>query len=170
MGNVKLAFAAAALALACSGTASDRAEPIAESLAPLDQSCANAAPVATLELSNYVSPRTYNPRDCFKGVVVEVTPPPGSSDWVVQVRWADDVPTNQSDCEAIWLGGYRFDANSSGGWTMSDFISLRGIWSENTCYYPIWYFNGVQHTKFAFSARAAQTIQAPTRMLGVSRL
>lgn len=76
--------------------------------------CAGAAATVTFNGSaDWTSPQTHNTPSCYKGVVVDVNnivAIVGAS--IVNIFWADDVPTTQPDCEASRLHADVFEMDS----------------------------------------------------------
>ena len=156
---------------------------IASTQEALGVSCADAAPVEHFRGDfSYVSPRTYSPPDCFKGVVIDragpfgigagsggAAPLPPPTFARVTVSWADDRPTTQAACEESLVRGYLFRLTTDGPVT-EDVREAYGRWNGVLCRTPSFDFvpladNAVY--RMAVNARPGPTPARPTRKVRV---
>jgi hypothetical protein len=173
-------------------------DTVASTSQALDRFCGNATPVATIPWgTSFTTVRTYNPPGCFKGQVIELVvgrgggggggavgpggfggiPSGGAFQSLqVDVEWADTVPTTQSACEALILGGYLFVDNGEefvlDQGTADWFESARGAWDGSQCeppkYSQVTRGSSTTRRRVAAGARTAQTTSAATRAFKVS--
>jgi hypothetical protein len=174
---------------ACVGVPTPQESDVRVAESALDQGCRNLTPVATFTGSiNYTSPRTYSQSGCFKAQVVQVNPmstgaggsggAPGTGGTGVvhgfAVAWADTPPSTESACTRASIGGYRFVLSPDGTYETAEFGTALGVWTSGGCIGPRVNFEGPSSlnpfvsTKFAVSARTAQTSGAATRMFNIT--
>lgn len=180
-----------AVALACSACVGVPSSPNEEQVgrveSALDQGCRNLSPVVTFTGSiNYTSARTYSQPGCFKSEVVQFTATGtggngggstgsgGAHARMFSVSWADTPPSTATACANAWIGGYRFTQSSDGTYETAEISGANGVWMNNACVGPKFDFaastfiEAIPPTKFAVSARTAQTSGAATRQYNIS--
>jgi|GEM_PF-2152484 len=156
---------------------------IASTEEALGVSCANATPTESFHGEfSYVSPRTYSPPDCFKGVVIDHAGPFGVGSGAggsaplppptftrVTVSWADDRPTTQAACEESLVRGYLFRLTIDGPVT-EDVREVYAQWNGVLCRTPSFDFvplaDGAVY-RMAVNARTGPTSARPTRKVRV---
>ncbi|MGC4088437.1 MAG: hypothetical protein QM756_11180 [Polyangiaceae bacterium] len=129
------------------------------------------------------SPQAYTHEECFKGFVIGYSATEGSplpsgnvggapgapTTQSLEVSWADAVPSNATECNATWVGGYRFDYDFvAQTYVPVDMGSAHGLWLGARCYPAHFTFAGMPLQglfKFAISARTSQATSAATRVV-----
>lgn len=144
-------------------------ESVEQDGSALGVSCAGATPFARYLLGyDFHSPQSYNPPDCFKGIVVHsdnsagISPPATP----VIVIWDDVVPTTEESCTQAVVRGYRFHFNTVTSWITDDIQSAHGVWLGTSCQVPSVRLDGpnvAAPMRVAFSAKPRDTSSAPTR-------
>lgn len=162
----------ALLCLSCSaggGAGGEADESVEMETSELGTSCASATPFARYPLGyDFHSPQSYNPADCFKGIVLHsdnsagISPPATP----VIVIWDDVVPTTEASCTQAVVRGYRFHFNTVTNWTTDDAQVAYGVWLGSTCQVPYVRLDGPNEAapmRVAFSAKPRDSSSAPTR-------
>lgn len=121
------------------------------------------------------SPTTYSNNECFKAYITDVSDLALNNSGAVTVSWTDTLPTNQTDCENLWLSADVY-LQILGNWAILNpqARSSHGTWGPDFpggtsfCTGPgaEWTNEGLTSGasyRFSVTARTSDTSDAPTR-------
>jgi hypothetical protein len=142
--------------------------------------CYEATPDDTIDESGtYDSPQTYSNPDCGKSQVIVINNLQVGPSGNATFGWNDTLPSDQTDCEALFLGVYRWHLTSDFTYVQDIGPDKNGSWeafgtwiSAGPLHYcegpeivmsvPGGITNGVDYL-FAVTARTSDSSSAPTQ-------